>query len=155
MLKFSRLTGLLGFLLSINTVSVIAQPAYPTFEQEGIIFELQNCNNTSRTDTPLKCEFRVENTREGRRTFIIFADKSRIVDAEGNEIFGLTANLGNKGDGSKASSEIINGISIKGSITFKKAPVGTIQLVDLSCGATRENSSSISSFNVEIPFAKQ
>lgn len=86
--NFFRLTALLGLVLEFNTLSVLAQPAYPVFEQAGIKFELQNCSSTPRTDTPLKCEFRVESTRDGRRGFSISAVNSRLIDEEGNEISG-------------------------------------------------------------------
>lgn len=148
MLKILSLTGFLGLLISTNNLSVIAQSTDSSLlEQEGFRFELKGCSNISNADKPLKCEFLVENIQEERRSLFIYADDSRVIDSEGNEIFGLTANLGNKGDSRKASTELINGIPIKGSMTFAKQPVGDIRLVDFKCLSGNY-------FNVEFPFSR-
>jgi hypothetical protein len=153
MLNYIGLTGLLGFLLSINTASVLAQQEYPTLEQAGFIFKLEDCNTTSNRDVPLECEFLVQNTQESRRQFNLYANYSRVIDTEGNIIQGLSSNLGNITDSTnqyggysyQTGIELVNGIPVRGSIAFQKAPKGKIRLIDLRCFAPDTNY-----FNVEF-----
>jgi len=150
MLKSIGISSILGFLFNTVSIPVLAEQVYPTFEQAGFLFELRECGFTTRSDAPLTCKFRIENTQDNRREFYIYADRSRVVDTEGNEIAGLTVNLGNKGDGNKAGTELIYKVPVKGSITFEKAPQGDVLLVDLRCWGT-----DVSYFNVEFPFTQQ
>ncbi len=149
MLKSIGISGIVGILFNTFSVSVLAQQAYPTFEQAGFLFELRGCDNTARSDAPLTCEFRIENTEDNRRAFYIYANRSRVVDSEGNEIVGLTANLGNKKESRQVSTDLIKKIPVSGTITFEKAPQGKILLVDLYCYGTGANY-----FNVEFPFTQ-
>jgi hypothetical protein len=146
MSRIFNLTSLLGFLITINTSSALANPIV---EKAGFIFEFQGCN-ISGTSTPLKCDFLVKNTKERRKLFV-YADKSRTFDTDFNEITGVTASLGGKEETTRPGTEFLEKTTLKGSITFEKAPVGELTNIDLSCYTYGGEGS----FNVEIPLSNQ
>jgi hypothetical protein len=136
MLKILGLTGFLGFLLNLNTLSVLAQPNPNIKEEQGFNLELLGCDARLNADTPLRCDFKVTNVQEGTRQFTLFGYHSRVIDAAGNEIAGLDGSLGNQENSTSVSSNLINGIPLKGNVTFEKQPVGKIQAVVINCGAS-------------------
>ena len=148
MLKIFNLACFLGLLLNLNTVSVLAQLTGTTLlEKRGFRFELKGCSNLQNSDKPLKCEFLVENIEEKRKSLKFYAYNSRVIDAEGNVIAGSTVSLGGNRESREASISLLNGIPVKGSITFGRSPVGDIRLVDFHCYSLP------SKFNVEFPFS--
>lgn len=147
MLSILKITSLLGLIISINTVSVSAQPneLEKIIEKEGFSFELKDCNNISTVKQTLKCDFIVKNIEDGTRELIIYANRSRVIDTDGNVIGGSTINLGNQGDDTHADSDLVNGVPVKLSVTFAKPPIGNVKLIDLGCYAK-------GSFNAEFVF---
>lgn len=126
--KIFNLTSLLGFLISINTSSALANPI---IEQAGFIFKFQNCT-VSNTSIALKCNFLVQNTKE-RRVLYVYASSSRAFDTGFNDIPGHNVSLGGREYQSTFSTEFPEETTLKGSITFEKAPEGKLTSLDLSC----------------------
>lgn len=169
MLNIIKLTTLLGLLINFSSASASEQTSLMTLEKEGFIFELQNCKNKTNAEVPLECEFKVENIKKNRRVLNLCINRSRIVDSAGNEIRGLSGNLGNRDETTSPYNpynlnlnlnygydsyscnniqqgiELVNGVPMKGIITFKKAPEGQILLLDLGCYSQDTNV-----FNVEF-----
>lgn len=141
--KVFKLTSLLGFLVSLNTASSLAQPAFEVVEQSGFIFEFQKCTLPGGS-VPLKCDFLVQNTGE-RSKLNIYAAYSRAFDTGFQEISGTSISLGGQKAKSVFSTVFPKGTTLKGTITFEKAPEGGITALDIRCYANS------SYFNIEVP----
>jgi hypothetical protein len=120
----------------INDMPNLIAQDYPAILSDGFVFELRGCESTANSDRPLRCDFLVENADEQRRGLYLYAywsssNKSRIIDAEGNEVVGSFVEFGNSSDSSYALAELSSGIPVRASIWFPNAPQGGIRLVDV------------------------
>ena len=145
MSKLFNVASLLGFLFSINASSALANP---TVEAAGFVFKFQKCS-VSKASAPLKCDFLVKNTGE-RRSLSIYSTKSRAYDTGFNDIAGNSASLGGREYKSTYTTEIPEETTLKGSITFGKAPEGELTSLDLGCYVTGKGS-----FKVKLPLSSQ
>ena len=144
MSKLFKLTSFLGFLLSLNTSSALADSLE---EMGGFLFQFQKCS-VSETSVPLKCDFLVKNIGE-RRTITIYSDNSRAYDTGFNDIAGTSVSLGGREYQSVYSTEIPEETTLKGNITFEKAPEGKLTSLDLNFYTDGTN------YKVQLPLPSQ
>ena len=127
MSKVFKLASFLGFLFSVNASSALANSPV---EIGGFVFQFQKCS-VSETSVPLKCDFLVKNIGE-RRTITIYSDNSRAYDTGFNDIAGTSVSLGGREYQFAYSTEIPEETTLKGNITFEKAPEGKLTSLDLN-----------------------
>ena len=100
---------------------------------KGFDFEFTGCKALSSDE--LICSFLVKNNQQAR-TLLIWPNKSRIIDKEGNIIMGAAAQFGNKSwftNPYLGSEELPSKITISGRVLFRKIPAGgNIQYVEFN-----------------------
>ncbi|MFK8183993.1 MAG: hypothetical protein AB8B99_11510 [Phormidesmis sp.] len=141
--------------LPIDLSNLVAQEL-PAVEKNGFVFEFLGCEETPNTDIPLTCDFLVENSRNTERTLILFAYFnrryfSRVIDANGNQIFASRVTLGGYSDNQWTSSSFPSRVPLKGSVSFSQAPEGGIRIFDLGA-TTGQIGYSSGVFDVEFRF---
>lgn len=119
-----------------DTPNLIAQD-YPAIQSDGFVFEFRGCESTANSDRPLRCDFLVENVDGQRRSLGIYAnnhpqERSRVIDAAGNEISGSFIEFGSLSGSGRATNELSSGIPVRASIWFPESPQGGIRLFDVS-----------------------
>ncbi|MEO1692515.1 MAG: hypothetical protein AAFR63_13485 [Cyanobacteria bacterium J06631_6] len=131
-------------LLSISTIANAGElnktsPQYVAIASEdvrvanhdGITYEMHGC---ARQGSSVTCSFFM--TSEGQdRTARINAKSTRFIDFEGNEYLGSSAQIGSS-SGSSAQKSLIDGITMKGSISFTNIPrnVNDFAVLDIHAG---------------------
>jgi hypothetical protein len=99
--------------------------ANPTIENDDFRFELQGCQ---RSGTKVKCNLLITNLADVDRTLWFTADYSgshfsRMIDFSGNEYKATLSQLGQgQGSGSYGEVKLIQGMPMKGILSFEGVP---------------------------------
>lgn len=135
---------------------LLAQADVPVVEEKGFAFEYTGCTTYAGADSPLTCEFLVENRNRSEKKLAIYGyasrrSHSRMIDGRGNEILATSAQLGRAVSDRAAEVDMLEGIPLKASVTFEAAPEDAIIVIDLGCYLYGNGGGS---FNVEFRFAR-
>ena len=118
-------------------------------ESNGFVFDLLSCRMSG---TAVICDFKITNIGKDQGLRIYATERTRIIDENGNEIFGSYAQFGKDENNYNAYSNLTTDIPVKARLKFDKIDpdINQLSLLEIYCSPQINSTFLIQFRNVQI-----